>query len=321
MVNSSNIIKNFIYLDDYKMYSISSQIFEGMTEFITKINSDKNVEKTEQKGRFAEGRLMADIIEKQSSHSETIYLHDYSYTLFENKLIELNKVLELNANSTEIYKQLQEHKFVKVTGNIILNDTKIIESALSSFNELGLNLTKINQGSDYGNQIDTLNKTIESTKDRNAQAKAKALLTNSKNLEKLAAENGLRLDGSYLNALKFLLNYGYDGQFEINLPIINDDEACFFSSILKREKLKENENIITKKYSRLSEREFSIFGIVTQTSSRNFDSIYDSLHPADPGMKSAVLNMINKISGLENLFTGRLENEYVLDPIAVYQEL
>lgn len=27
-------IKNFIYLDEYKMYSISSQIFEGITEYL-----------------------------------------------------------------------------------------------------------------------------------------------------------------------------------------------------------------------------------------------------------------------------------------------
>lgn len=27
-------IKSFIYLDEYKMYSISSQIFEGITEYL-----------------------------------------------------------------------------------------------------------------------------------------------------------------------------------------------------------------------------------------------------------------------------------------------
>jgi hypothetical protein len=27
-------IKSFIYLDEYKMYSISSQLFEGLTEYI-----------------------------------------------------------------------------------------------------------------------------------------------------------------------------------------------------------------------------------------------------------------------------------------------
>ena len=27
-------IKSFVYLDEYKMYSISSQLFEGLTEYV-----------------------------------------------------------------------------------------------------------------------------------------------------------------------------------------------------------------------------------------------------------------------------------------------
>ena len=40
-------IKSFIYLDDYKMYSFSSQLFEGITQYILKEESLASEEKHE----------------------------------------------------------------------------------------------------------------------------------------------------------------------------------------------------------------------------------------------------------------------------------
>lgn len=42
--------KLFIYLDEYKMYSLSSQLFEGLTEEIVQISSRSKEETEEQKG-------------------------------------------------------------------------------------------------------------------------------------------------------------------------------------------------------------------------------------------------------------------------------
>ncbi|WP_454047425.1 DUF6414 family protein [Chryseobacterium sp. Marseille-Q8038] len=63
-------IRSFIYLDNYKMYSISSQIFEGLTEYILKSENTNTKEKEEQKGPFFSGRVLADIIEKDTNYTE-----------------------------------------------------------------------------------------------------------------------------------------------------------------------------------------------------------------------------------------------------------
>jgi len=39
-----NKIKSFIYLDNDKMYSISSQLFEGLTEYILRDNKNTSTE-------------------------------------------------------------------------------------------------------------------------------------------------------------------------------------------------------------------------------------------------------------------------------------
>lgn len=318
-------IKNFIYLDDYKMYSISSQIFEGMTDYIIKGLSERTEEKDEQKGNFATGRIMADIAEKQSKHTEKIFLHDYSYTLFESKLFESNKVLEINeTNAKNLISNLTNYSFIKVTGRIILNDSSTIENAIATFNELGINTTIVTNGTDAAEEVSKLSLQTQNIKDRNQKAKAEMVLKNKipNTIKNAAKEKGLHLDETYLNSLKYLLNYGYQQQFEIQLPIVIDTETNFFSAILKRDSFKEDEKILLKKYSRMTEKEFTIFGIITQTKDNNVESITDSVYQNNTeNMKSLITNFANKIANLQNVFVGRLPNEYVIDPIAIYQEL
>jgi hypothetical protein len=53
-----NSIKSFIYLDEYKMYSISSQLFEGLTEYVLTGEKKSFSESEQQKGTFFSGKLM-----------------------------------------------------------------------------------------------------------------------------------------------------------------------------------------------------------------------------------------------------------------------
>ena len=45
----ADTIKSFIYLDEYKLASLSSQLFEGMTEYVLKSAVDTHTENTTQK--------------------------------------------------------------------------------------------------------------------------------------------------------------------------------------------------------------------------------------------------------------------------------
>ena len=56
------VIKGFAYLDEYKMYSISSQIFGGLTEYLTDYQATAKEEEEKQSGPLGSGRVMADIL-------------------------------------------------------------------------------------------------------------------------------------------------------------------------------------------------------------------------------------------------------------------
>lgn len=63
-------IKSFIYLDDYKLYSLSSQLFQGFTEYIISGNIASIAEEETQKGQFISGKVMSDILRKEKSSTE-----------------------------------------------------------------------------------------------------------------------------------------------------------------------------------------------------------------------------------------------------------
>ena len=58
------------------MYSIFSQIFEGVTESLTNYQGSATEKGEEQKGPVGSGRIMADILKSESGTQEKKYRHD-----------------------------------------------------------------------------------------------------------------------------------------------------------------------------------------------------------------------------------------------------
>ena len=50
-------IKSFVYLDEYKMYSISSQLFEGLTEYVLSGKKSEYAKSEEQKGKNSQWKF------------------------------------------------------------------------------------------------------------------------------------------------------------------------------------------------------------------------------------------------------------------------
>ena len=86
--------------------------------------------------------------------------------------------------------------------------------------------------------------------------------------------------------------------------------------------------LMIRKYSRQTEVEFVIFGIVTQHQENKIKEIAQVVE-ADSNIeddkptniKEALMRLVEKLANMETTFTGRRENEIILDPIAVYREL
>lgn len=323
-------LRSFIYLDNYKMYSFSSQLFEGLTEYIVKSDSEKVQEAEQQKGKLGSGRILADIIEKDISQTEKKFLHDYSYNLFEESLIKSNRVLELNkSNIASSINLLPEYSFVKVSGRVAFNDLNFIQNTIENYNSIGEALAYITHKPSLDSAKAVLEEQAKSITDRNSKAKAKGLINNATNIKRIAKEKGLHFDPEYLKSLSFILDYGYHKQFEAQMPITDANHTFhLFSAQLIRENLKDSEYNIIKKYSRESEKEFKLFGIPTQVqNSDHKESLLEKITKkvespdTDNNMKEALMNFVALLTNVEKTFTGKLDYEYVIDPIALYIEV
>lgn len=322
-------LRSFIYLDNYKMYSISSQLFEGLTEYIVRTENISKREEENQKGPIGSGRILADIIEKNTNETEKKFLHDYSYNLFEDALIKDNKVLEIDQNNiAEKIKEISQFSFVKISGNLLFNDLKIIEDTINNFNGIGEALGYITQKEAFDQEMRIINKDLNKIQDRNQKSKVNSMMKSKSDFKKILKDLGLNMDETFLKHLAYILNYGYHQQFEVQLPIKSlENEFYLFSAQLERNNLKDDEVSIIKKYSRETEKKFKLFGIVTQQLSvEDKNSIFkdfkdEQQYNENPNMKEALMNIISHVTNIETTFIGKMDYEYVIDPIALYMEI
>lgn len=307
-------IKSFIYLDDYKLYSLSSQLFHGFTEYIISGSSASHTEEESQKGTFTSGRVISDLLEMEKTSTEKKYLHDYAFNLLETELVNQNLLYSITPEDTT--DTIQSKSIVKVTGRAIFNDYRILQTTMSRFNSIGESFGHFQ----FGKVLEDLNQAtsdaIRKSKDRNQRAKVKGIQSSiDKQLENLLRENGLRLPEQDIKHMANLMEYGFHGELEFR--ILPEKLPFQFSAILNREYLRDSEGHFVSKYSRQSEYDFTMIGIVTQ-SGKSISSLSD--HEPN-GIKDACLNMADKLTVMENVFLGRLDNECIIDPIAIYREI
>jgi len=283
-------MRNFVYLDFDKLRSMSSQLFEGVTEYVLNRHASESEGHEEQKGPVRSGRTLADILRKTTSTSELRFLEDHAYALFEAELLE-RKLLTIidRAALTPI-----DSAFVLVKSKMSLNDTSKVTRLLAEFNTIGEAIYRV------GNHDSLLKKGLgKMPSDPEIRIRAKA--------------EGMQLDQKFLDAIATVLNFGYQDFLEAQFEL----EGVLYSAPLKRDSLREREEMLVQKYARSSSVSFNVLGIITQQGVRAGPIASEVTNQA-ASLKSAMKGVINSMMEIEENFTGQVANEVVLDPIAIY---
>lgn len=307
-------IKSFIYLDDNKMYSLSSQVFEGITQYI--LNEDVSAigEGQEQKGQLLSGRFMADMMFQRNAKSEMRYLHDFAYNIFEAELVSRGLLFEA-VKETGIT-DLRDKSFIKVKGKIVFEDYEKILNTLQHFNEICRAVGELSMQNEIRSLKESTTEMKKQTNDREKKNKISQIEKSTrKQIDRILIEQGLMINEKDKDNVLIVMNFGYHDHYEIRLSIDGCD--TLYTAVINQENLKEKEQTLISKYSRHSEKEFTIVGIVTQCG--NERAIVPSIEGNE--MKKTTINLIEKIDGLEEQFNGRTDNECIIDPIAIYTEI
>lgn len=285
------MIRNFLYLDSQKLRSISSQLFEGVTDSVLHSTRENSEQFENQKGPITSGRILGDIFSKEKSSSEMRFLEDHAYSIFEEKLTDLSLIEDSSENTFSIS---SDKTFFKVTSNLRLNDVDATTQLLERFNEIGEAFARI------------------STMENGSISGGKQISENE--IKKLAQSNGLQMDTKLAKSLRTLISFGLSDVLEASFLV----DGHLFTAPLKREFLRETAEMMLYKYSRVTQQKFSMLGIVTQRG-----SIKDSTDPlpdvkdAD-GVKMAMRTLSLHLRVVEQFFLSPLSTELVVDPIAIY---
>jgi hypothetical protein len=299
------------------MYSLSSQLFEGITEYILN-ESNTEIEKSEsQKGPISSGRILGDILKQVDRKSEKKYLNDYSYSLFEKKLIQDHRVIFLESLSYEsdINKLFFEKSFIKAKAKITFNDTRILQNTIKNFDKIGEALARITHQNEIVETKKRLTELNKQLKDMNQRSRIEAQTKAKINPKKIYENSEMYIDQSYLNDLSLILDYGFKDLFEVRM----NWNGRVVSASLKRNFLREEEDMIIKKYSRYTQIEFVLFGLVTRYE-KNDPQGFELMENSST-FREVLSNILPRLSDVEMSFIGPLNNEIIVDPIALYAEI
>jgi hypothetical protein len=290
------VIRNFLYLDSEKLRSLSSQLFEGVADSVLQKTAETAEESGSQKGPVGSGRVLADIFSYQKSYTELRFLEDHAYTLFEEEILARKMVVNADSNAASL--DFSECSFVRIVGELNINDTAVAANLIKNFNSLGASLYRV-------------------TNQASLEAKALGKPILDKEIEKLAKAQGLQMDAKFLEHLASLTEFGSKGVLEFQIA----QAGKLFSAPAKRDSLREPEILTIQKYSRHSEANFTMLGIVTQYGKEK-NASDAPVDVKDAGnFKGAMRTLSEHMRVLEDSLSGVLENEVVVDPIAVYQIL
>jgi len=306
------MIKNIIYLDEAKMYSMSSQIFEGVTEYVLKEVSSSLENSEDQKGPVGSGKVLADVMRLAERAVEKRFLHDHSLSLFESRLVELDLVIQVPGASAA--EESINKSFVRIDAQANFMDAAKIVSMLGSFNEVGEAIGHVTRYSEFDGKRKEIEAKVRDLRDK---AKIAALREEERKFTDTAEnakQHGLYQDPKFLKHLAMVMEFGFSGQLEVQQRV----GERFFSSCLKRECLREADDLVIRKYSRMTERNLVVLGVVTQSKQVAGEKNTAAL---PKNMKEAVTGLANQIGVIEESIFGKSPHEVVVDPIAVYVEL
>jgi hypothetical protein len=309
------MIRNLIYLDEPKLLSLSSQVLEGLSEFSLTEKTSSNESTESQRGPIASGRELADAMKSVETSVERRVLHDHAFALFEHKVSESGPLLDIPTHTavSDTVAQIAKASFVRIRGRATFTDAAKLSALLKVFNALGKSIAYVTKGDDIRTAEKALNELRESTKDKTKFAAASKQLRQLADPEFLAQSMGMYQDPKMLEHLGVLLEFGLSDQLEIQQTV----DGVLYTACLKRECLREAEDLIIRKYSRKTEKSVVVLGLVTQTANHSAE-IPSVDRPAPVNMKEALSNMIDHIANMEVSMFGKSSLEVIIDPIAVY---
>jgi len=328
MNNESRTIRDFIYVDVDRLYSLYSQVFEGVADQILQSYMDASTKTNTQKESMLKGGSLEAQVAEVSRRTENKFLYDHMYNQFEESI--RHALLDSPEISAENYRDVLRDAFIiKIKGSAEVEDYNRLNKFMEKFNDIGEAIAYASVVSkEVTEAIEQFETGVNQIRDRNARAKAKAKHPDKRKLaQEHAKELGLYQDEQNLKNLQLFSDLFNKDAFEITITPSQKSENVVFRGVLDKKWLRISPDLLQSLYGGYIEANWVMVGQVTYIpgvelpESNKGSVVTDELDPR-PSMRDPYRRMFRTARVFDRMFfEGKERVEIVIYPLALYREM
>lgn len=329
-----NVIRDFIYVDVERLYSLYSQVFEGVADQIVQSYMDALSSADTQilKQATERGISIEAQVAEMSRRTESKFLYDHMYNLFEASVADLI-IKPATVPADELPEVLHQTFLIKVTGAAEIEDYTRLKALMEKFNTIGEAIAYAGIGTDESvdEAVHQIEDQIEGIRDRNLKAKAKDRVgrhLDKATLAKLRAkEMGLYQDEQTVKNLNLFSEMFYPDGYDVTIVAGGMAGEMAFRGVLDKRWLRIQPNLLKALYGGYVESKWTMVGQVTYFPGVKLPVTESGGTPADsndesPSMRDPYRNMFRASRVVERMFLeSKSRIDVIICPLAIYREI
>jgi hypothetical protein len=294
------LIRDFIYLDSGRLYSLYSQIFNGVVNNTIK-SSNNNFDTESVANKLLSGETVHSSAKEGLTEIENRTMFDDLYNQLEEKLKPVTTIIDRCADVTEILDSAKSSFIYKIIGTVSIHDYSRLSQFMDKFNQFG----EIIAQATFRNLSETAKK---GTSVKN--------IINVKNLN---------LDKDITNSISFVSQFFSNNGIEVISFPFGKETDLVFRNVLSRDCLRIDENILRRLYGCQPCIPWTIVGQITSypREGKNLDEVLsgakDSIEKIS--MADSFMKMFDSSTDVESVFFDSEKYKKInVAPIAIYVE-
>ena len=291
----NDLIRDFIYMDKDRLYSLYSQVFEGVIDAVVDSYSN-GIKNSENAKSGLKNSSMESQVAEVSTKTENKVLYDHMYNLLEKKLTDA--IFCINNTDKITIEDLKNKTIIKVTGKVSIQDYDRLKRYMEKFNDLGKIIA-------YANYTSLSKAEQKST-----------------NVNSLAKSLGLMQDATLLNNIKTMTEFFNEGGYDVILST-NNSAGILYRGIINKEHLRVEPNMLRTLYGDEPPMEWTMVGQVTYIPNIDTDEVDvdEKANQSDMSISDSYQNMFKSYREVEKIFfEGKEKTRIHIAPIAIYTE-
>jgi hypothetical protein len=332
-------IRDFIYVDQGRLYSFYSQLNKGVAQHVFQSYLHGEAASKSQTNPDIPEEVSESERSKMSQRTESTILYDYMYDQLEEQLrdaiLDVSTIFrdregdeDLNGEEiTGFIETISNALMIKVTGTVEIEDYRRIDAVLERGNKLMETAALFaTQSSDNLRLIAELEAEAAAETDRNRKAQIKERVKRLKDPKLHAQDLKLLDDPTVIEGIRLFIDTFYPNSFEIAVSSTTELYATY-RGVIDKKWLRIDPEILRTLYGGKVESQWTMVGQVTSTALfrpdlfKTLSQLLEEQLSQSQSLRDPLRYIFTRIRGMEALLSqSGLRLEPVVCPLAIYRE-